>query len=96
VDVDAHQPGVLPAAAVVHKEADVLGRARLTKVTSISGRQLKGHRSLQSVRGRVEAYAGEFFECSIAKDFDFGLELALGEIAEVIGVLEQQLLEVAT
>src|SRR5581483_12461906 len=68
VHAHARQPLVLPAAAVVEVEADVLGGAGRAEIAAVAGRPLDGDRRLEVVRLRVEADARRLLEERVADD----------------------------
>ena len=95
VDADGCESSILPAAAIIHKEADILRRSLLAQVATIACRLLDRDGGFENVRGWVEPYARKFLECGVGNDLDCGFEFAGGKIAEMIWILKQQFLEAA-
>jgi len=90
VNVDGCQANVFPAAAVIKKETNVLGRSRTAEITAIAKRQLYGDGGFQKILDWIVPYAGQVFVGRVADDFLYWFENLVAEIAKIVRVLSNQ------
>src|SRR5215468_2868440 len=90
VNLESDHARILPPRAVVHEEADVFGRSGHAEVAAIAIRKLDRDSRFQKLCLRVVAYAGELLVLRILNELLDRLIWALGEITEVVWVLDDQ------
>jgi hypothetical protein len=95
VDADARDADVVPHAVVeqVHVESDVFERSRTTDVAGVAAFLLGLHHRLEPVVRRVQSDADHLLESGVPFDDLDGFEVADFEVAEVVGVLQEETLE---
>ena len=94
VSVERRQAHVLPAASIVDVEADVLGRPGEAEAAPVTAGQLDLDRRLEQPQRQVVADAGELLVLRLGNDLLYRFERAVLEIAKVVGIGQQECLEV--